>query len=141
VASSNLDLVRSILNAWGQGDIEPVLREHFESGARLDLSENVFNPAVYQGYEEIARHRREVADVWAVFEIEIERFFEGEHAVVAFTREHGRGVSGVEVDRHTAALFRLREGKVSEVRFYLDRHRALADLGLAPEGKAADAPD
>jgi len=129
--SENLDLVRSILKPWGRGKLEPVLREHFEPTARVDLSENVFNPAVYEGYEEIARHRREVADVWAVFEIEVERIFEGRHAVVAFTHEHGRGeVSGVEVDRHTAALFRLRDGKVSEVRFYLDRDRALADLGL-----------
>jgi ketosteroid isomerase-like protein len=61
--------------------------------------------------------------------------------VVAFTHERGRGASGVDVDRRTAALFRLEDGKVSEVRFYLDRDRALADLGLAPEDDAAQAAD
>jgi ketosteroid isomerase-like protein len=40
------------------------------------------------------------------------------------------GVSGVDVDRRTAFLFRLADGKVSEVRVYLDRDRALADLGV-----------
>jgi ketosteroid isomerase-like protein len=130
--SENLDLVRSILQSWGEGDnVETVLHEHFEPSARLDLSELVFNPAVFEGYEEIARQRREVNDVWDTFGIEVEEFFDGEHAVVAFTHERGRGVSGVDVDRRTAFLFRLADGKVSEVRVYLDRDRALADLGLA----------
>ncbi len=140
-ASSNPDLVRSILKAWGQGDIETVLREHFQPSARLDLSELIFNAAVYEGYEEIARQRREVNEVWETFEVEVEQLFEGERAVVAFTHERGRGVSGVDVDRRTAFLFRLADGKISEVRVYLDRARALADLGLAPEGEPADQPD
>jgi len=128
VASSNLDLVRSILKAWGQGDVETALREHFQPSARLDLSELTFNAAVYEGYDEIARQRREVNDVWETFEVEVEQLVEGEHAVVAFTHERGRGVSGVDVDRRSAFLFRLADGKVSEVRLYLDRDRALADL-------------
>jgi hypothetical protein len=34
--SVNLDPVRSIFNAWAQGDIETFLREHFQPTARLD---------------------------------------------------------------------------------------------------------
>ena len=135
--SANLDLVRSIFQAWTHGDVEGVLREHFEPTARLDLSENIFNPAVYVGYEEIARQRREVNDVWEVFEVEVERLFEGDDAVVAFTHEHGRGeASGVEVDQDTAFLFRLRDSMVIEVRAYRDRDRAIADLRLTPEDEA-----
>jgi ketosteroid isomerase-like protein len=137
--SANLDLVRSIFQAWTHGDVENVLREHFEPTASLDVSDNTFNPAVYVGYEEIARQRRDVNDVWELFEIEVERLFEGKDMVVAFTHEHGRGkASGVEVDRDSAFLFRLRDGKVSGVRAYLDRDHALADLGLAPEGEATE---
>jgi ketosteroid isomerase-like protein len=128
--SANLDLVRSIFQAWTHGDIEIVVREYFEPTARLDLSENIFNPAVYEGYEAIARQRRGVNDVWDQFEVEVERLFECEGAVVAFMHERVRGeASGVEVDRDTAFLFRLRDGKVTEVRGYRDRDRALADLG------------
>ena len=54
--------------------------------------------------------------------------------MVAFTHERGRGVSGVDVDRRTAALFRLADGKVSEVRFYLDRAAALEAAGIANLG-------
>jgi hypothetical protein len=62
--SANLDLVRPIFTAWAQGDIEKFLREHFQPTARPDLSELIFNPAVYEGYEEISRQRREVNEVW-----------------------------------------------------------------------------
>jgi ketosteroid isomerase-like protein len=89
--SANLDLVRSVFNAWAQDDIETFLREHFQPTARLDLSELTFGPAVYDGYEEISRQRREVNDVWETFELDVEQLFEGEHAVVAFTHERGRG--------------------------------------------------
>jgi ketosteroid isomerase-like protein len=132
VSPTNLELIRAVLEAWGRGDIEEPLREHFEPTARLDLSENIFNSAVYEGYDDIARQRREVSEVWDHFKIEVEQFFEGKDVVVAHTHEHGRGkASGVEVDRDTAFLFRLHEGKISEVRSYRDRDRALADAGLA----------
>jgi ketosteroid isomerase-like protein len=127
-----LELIRAVFEAWGRGDVEEPFREHFEPTARLDLSEHIFNPAVYEGYDDIARQRRDVSDVWDHFQIEVEQFFEGKDVVVVYTHEHGRGKgSGVEVDRDTAFLFRLREGKICEVRGYRDRERALVDAGFA----------
>jgi len=99
---------------------------------RLDLSERVFNPAVYEGYEGIIRWREEVQEIWESYISEPEKFFAGEDVVVVFTREIGRGgSSGVEVNRRTALLFRLRTGRVSEIRLYHDRDRAMRDAGLA----------
>jgi hypothetical protein len=50
----------------------------------------------------------------------------------------GRGrTSGLEVAQvwsDTAAVFQMRRRKVTKLILYLDRERALADLGLAPEG-------
>jgi ketosteroid isomerase-like protein len=132
VLPTNLELIRAVFEAWGCGDVEEPLREYFEPAARLDLSEHIFNPAVYEGYDDIARQRREVSDVWDHFEIEVEQYCEGTDVVAAYTHEHGRGKgSGVEVQRDTAFLFRLREGKIHEVRNYRNRERALADAGLA----------
>ena len=99
---------------------------------RLDLSERVFNPDIYEGYDGIMRWRAEVGEVWESYRSEPEDFFDGDDVVVVFTRERGRAKgSGIEVDQHpTALLFRLRAGRVSEIRLYHDRKRALQDAGL-----------
>ena len=98
---------------------------------RLDLSERIFNPEVYEGYAGVLRWRSEVSDVWASYVTSPEEFFAGEDVVVAFTREVGRGGgSGVEVERDTALLVRVRDGRICEFRLYHDRGRALADAGL-----------
>jgi hypothetical protein len=57
----------------------------------------------------------------------------------------GRGKgSGLELDALStrgADVVNVRHGKVTKVVMYFDRERALADLGLALEGDAANASD
>jgi len=103
-----------------------------DPAVRLDLSERVFNPAVYEGYAGVMRWRADVGDVWDSYRSEPEEFFDGDEVVVVFTRERGRAKGrGIEVDQHpTALLCRLRSGRVSEIRLYHDRERALRDAGL-----------
>jgi ketosteroid isomerase-like protein len=128
MSQQNVELVRRALTARRSEFIELL-----DPSVRLDLSERVFNPAVYEGYEGIMRWRAEVGDVWESYRSEPEEFFDGDEVVVVFTRERGRAKgSGIEVDQHpTALLCRLRTGRVSEIRLYHDRERALADAGLA----------
>src|SRR2546423_8994304 len=126
----------------GQDNVEVVRRaliarrsefaDLLDPAVRLDLSERVFNPAVYEGYEGVMRWRADVGDVWDSYRSEPEEFFHGDEVVVVFTRERGRAKgSGIEVDQHpTALLCRLRSGRVSEIRLYHNRARALRDAGL-----------
>jgi len=127
VSQENLELVRRALSAR-RSEFERLL----DPAVRLDLSERVFNPAVYEGYEGVLRWRADVGDVWESYRSEPEEFFDGDEVVVVFTRERGRAKgSGIEVDQHpTALLCRLRGGRVSEIRLYHDRGRALRDAGL-----------
>jgi hypothetical protein len=56
--------------------------------------------------------------------------------VLAHRSGHGKA-SGLELGQlrtHGALLFQLRDGKVRRITGYNDRERALADLGLTPEG-------
>ncbi len=123
----NLELARRALSAPRRSEFV----ELFDPTVRLDLSERVFNPELYEGYEGLTRWRADVEDVWESYRVEPEEFFEGDDVVVVFTRERGRGKgSRVVVDRPIAFLFRLRANKVSEIRLYVDRKRALRDAGL-----------
>ena len=128
MSQENVEIVRRTLTARKGEDLAELL----DPTVRLDLSERVFNPAVYEGYEGLTRWRADVEDVWESYRAEPEEFFEGDEVVVAFTHERGRGRgSGVNVDRHVAFLCRFSAGRVSEIRLYLDREQALRDAGLA----------
>jgi|ERR1017187_2001048 ketosteroid isomerase-like protein len=128
MSQENVEVVRRALKAR-RSEFEELI----DPAVRLDLSERVFNPAVYEGYEGLLLWRAEVAEVWESYRSEPERFFDGDEVVVVFTRERGHAKgSGIEVDqRPTALLCRLRAGRVSEFRLYHDRERALQDAGLA----------
>jgi ketosteroid isomerase-like protein len=128
MSQENVDVVRRALTAR-RSEFADLL----DPAVRLDLSERVFNPAVYEGYEGVMRWRAEVGDVWESYRSEPEQFFDGDEVIVVFTRERGRAKgSGIEVDQHpTALLCRLRARRVSEIRLYHDRERALRDAGLA----------
>src|SRR6267143_5254869 len=117
MARENIELVRRALMARRSEFVELL-----DPAVRLDLSERVFNPAVYVGFEGIMRWRADVGDVWESYRSEPEAFFDGDEVVVVFTRERGRAKgSGIEVDQHpTALLCRLRAGRVSEIRLYHD---------------------
>lgn len=128
MSQEDVEVVRRALTAR-RSEFVDVL----DPAVRLDLSERVFNPAVYDGYEGVMRWRADVGDVWDFYRSEPEELFGGDEVVVVFTRERGRAKgSGIEVDqRPTALLCRLRAGRVSEIRLYHDRERALRDAGLA----------
>jgi ketosteroid isomerase-like protein len=127
MSRENVELVRRALSAPRRSEFV----ELFDPTVRLDVSERVFNPEMYEGYDGLTRWRADVEDVWESYRMEQEEFFEGDDVVVAFTRERGRGKgSRVVVDRPIAFLFRLRGGRVSEIRLYVDRERALRAAGL-----------
>ena len=127
MSHENVEIVRRALVAR-RSEFADLL----DPAVRLDLSERVFNPAVYEGYAGVMRWRADIGDVWESYRSEPEEFFHGDEVVVVFTRERGRAKgSGIEVEQHpTALLCRLRAGRVSEIRLYHDRELALRDAGL-----------
>jgi ketosteroid isomerase-like protein len=127
MSSENVEIVRRAANAR-RSEFEELL----DPAVRLDLSERVFNPAVYEGYDGILRWRAEVKDVWESYVSDPQEFFDCGQAVVVITHERGRGRgSGVEVDRQTALVYKLRDRRVSEIRLYHDREQAMRDAGFA----------
>jgi ketosteroid isomerase-like protein len=93
---------------------------------RLDMSDRVFNPAVYEGHAGIRQFYAEVRDVWEIYVWEPEQLIEAGSDVIALLRSTGRGrESGAEVERETAIVWSLRERRLTGLRFYRNRDEAL----------------
>jgi ketosteroid isomerase-like protein len=139
MASTNLDLVRSIFSDWERGD--------FSSAAWAD-PEIEFVMAdgpmagSWKGLAGMAEAQREWLTAWEKLRQEPEEYREldGER-ILALHRFSARGKgSGLEVGHirtEAAALFHFRDGKVFKLVHYFDRRRALADLGLASEAASS----
>ena len=131
--SANLDLVKSIYAAWEKGD--------FGSADRADPE---IDFAMAGGLIE-GRWKGidEMADAWgamlAAYDALIavpEEFRElDEERVLVFLTNAGRGrESGIEIgpiSTRAANVFKVRDGKVTELTLYWSRERALEELDLS----------
>ncbi len=130
--SANLDLVRSIYADWERGDyssrdwahpeIEFVDVEGPERGSSTGLV------GMRDSFRSWLR-------AWEQFRLEAEEYRElDDQRLLVLDHLSGRGkTSGLELEQMRAAgawLFHVHGGKVTRMVRYLDRDRALADLGL-----------
>jgi ketosteroid isomerase-like protein len=134
--SANLDLVRSIYADWERGDYssvdwaDPNIEWVVDGGP---------DAGVFKGREAAAKAWREVLRAFANHRSEVDEIREiDDERVLVLVRLRGRGkTSGLPLDQtqsKVAALYHVRDGRVIRNVLYFDRDRALADLGLAPEG-------
>lgn len=131
--SGRLDLVRRAHNALNSGDVRALL-EDCDPGFRLDMSDRVLNPAVYEGHEGIRRFVTEVHEAWEKFTWEPEELIESGDLVLALICSTGRGRgSGLELDRRAAMLWRVPAERAVSLQFFRDRDAAREAAGLKPK--------
>jgi ketosteroid isomerase-like protein len=134
--SENLDLVRSIYAAWERGDFRGA--DWAEPEIEFVVADGP-SPGTWKGLTGMAESTRDYLGAWADFGLEAEEYREldGKRVLVLMLRR-GRGrTSGLELGKvgaKSASVFHIRDGSVTRLVLYFDRDRALADLGLAPEG-------
>jgi ketosteroid isomerase-like protein len=138
-ASANLDLVRSIYAAWERGDFSSTDWAHPE--IEWVLADGP-SPGRWTGVAGMTEGWRGWMTAWKEFRVEADDYRELDHGrVLVLVEFGGRGMtSGVDVGQMRtmgAALWHVRDGKVRQMVGYWDRERALADLGLTPEGEAS----
>jgi ketosteroid isomerase-like protein len=132
MASTNLDLVRSIYADWERGDFseaewaDPEIECVFADGP---------DPASSTGLAGMAASMRAWISAWEDFRVQAEEYRELDaERVLTLVRLSARGkASGLELGQMLtkgANLFHIRVGRVSRVVIYADRERAFADLGL-----------
>ena len=136
MASGNLDLVRSIYAAWERGDFSSAQWAHPQiEYVRADGPE----PGTWTGLTRMAEAARTYLDAWNDFRFVADEYRELDSGrVLVLYHFFGRGkTSGVELEQvrtEAAHVFHVSGDQVVKFVIYLDRDRALADLGLAPDG-------
>jgi ketosteroid isomerase-like protein len=130
--SENLELVRSIFEAWERGDFssaswaDPAIEYAHADGP---------DPGAWTGLAEMAVAFGDWLSAWQDYSVERDecRELAGERVIVLYRRSGTGKTSGLklgEVAANGAILFHVHDGKVTRLVHYLDRDRAFADLGL-----------
>jgi ketosteroid isomerase-like protein len=140
MASANVEIVREVMSLVEDarnGDLSRLeqqiarLRDLVTDDAEIDMSTRVFNPEVYRGLDGMRRLLGEVREVWEEWHVIPERFVDAGDRVVVIETVHARGRgSGVELDSRTAAMWTLRNGRVTGVRTGIEIEEALKAVGM-----------
>jgi ketosteroid isomerase-like protein len=135
VASTNLDLVRSIYAARERGDYSSVEWAHPE--IEFVIADGP-NPGTWLGLAGMAEGWRAWVSAWDEFRGEADDYRElDDERVLVLVHMSGRGkTSGLELKQlraKGATLYHIRDGKVIRAVHYLDCERAFAELSLAPK--------
>jgi ketosteroid isomerase-like protein len=129
--SANLDLVRSIFADWERGDFSSV--EWADPEVEFVLAEGL-EPGTWTGVSAWMEWRDDFMSAWEGYSLKADEYREvDDERVLVLATGHGRGrASGLELRGSGvgAVLFHVRDGKVTREVAYLERDRALADLGL-----------
>jgi ketosteroid isomerase-like protein len=131
MSQENVKAVHRIYEHLNRGDVEGVA-ELCADDFHMDMTERVFNPDTYRGYEGIRRFYDGVRDAWESYIWTVEDARVAGNMVVALLHCQGQSrIGGPGVDWRVAWLWKFQEGRAVTTRFYRDRERALEAAGLA----------
>ena len=131
--SENMVLVRSIYADWERGEFDGADWAHPEIEF---VAVDGPDPGVSRGLGEMAATFRTWLRLWKGFRLAADEYRSlGSESVFVLDHLCGQGkTSGMDlgqIQTRGAWVFQIRDGKVVRMARYLDRDRALADLGLA----------
>jgi ketosteroid isomerase-like protein len=113
------------------GPANRLLRELVHERFELHLPPIYPDSQVFHGPDGLKRWTVRIKEVWGEWRFELERFIDlGERVVGLVHLVAQGGMSGVRLERDTAHVWTLADGKVTRCEVYLDRSEALNVLGL-----------
>jgi ketosteroid isomerase-like protein len=140
MSSANVETVRRVYADWiARG------RAVFDDGAELAVVGSDFElhpdpdawwvgmDDTYLGPDGVRRYMSAVYEAFVDYRPEVEDVLDAGDRVVTLAIEHGRGRdSGAQVEEsRTAHVWTFEDGRAVRLDLYLDRDRALRDVGLA----------
>jgi ketosteroid isomerase-like protein len=131
MSQENVEIVRRCLEAFSRGDYEAAM-EAIDPSIEYDLT-HFPDGKVYLGHEGVREAFRIWLGTWEDYRHEVDELTDlGNDEVLGLVRESGRGKgSGIELERPTAAVWTLRDGKAIRIRFYPGKAEALEAAGFS----------
>jgi ketosteroid isomerase-like protein len=129
MSQANVEVVREVIalmNRGAGGELEPRLLDLVDADVQVDMSRRLLHPDIYQGHPGLLRLRREVPELWDGFLLTPERIMDaGESVMVIDTQRVQRSAGGGVVERRSAVIWTVRNGRVIRVEVGLDPQEAL----------------
>jgi ketosteroid isomerase-like protein len=130
MSEENVELMRQAIEAWNMGDLEAWADFLTDDVVWHPLAENT-QTAPVRGKEATLEFVRDWIAPWQAYTAEVRRFIDAGDAVVALTTQTGRHESGTEVTIEMHAVGLIRDGKLAEMRWFLDERDALDAAGIS----------
>ena len=130
MSHENVEIVLRGVAAMNRGDAE-AFNALCDARFEMRLSGAVGEPVRYVGADGVSQFFRDMGESWAEWGFEVEGARDLDDRVLITGRQRGRGrASGVEVDSARACVVALRDGAVTELRYFTEPAEALKAVGL-----------
>jgi ketosteroid isomerase-like protein len=131
VSEGGEELIRRLCDALNSDDIGRAIDLTHPEVVQYGTVGGMDQDLVLRGQEAIVDYWTDVAATWASLTYDPERIDQSGDVILVFWRETARSLRGdLELQTNTATVFRLREGKIGEIRGFMDRDEAVRAAGL-----------
>jgi ketosteroid isomerase-like protein len=130
MSRQNVEIVRECIESFQRGDYATAM-EALDPEIEYELT-HFPDGKIYHGHDGVREAFRIWIGTWEDYRQELDELIDaGDNEVIALVREFGRGIgSGIELERPTAGVWTLRNGKAVRIRFYEGREAALEAVAL-----------
>jgi ketosteroid isomerase-like protein len=131
VISDAVEVVRELAAALNADDVQGLARLMDPEIVQYGTRGGVDQGRVIRGREAVLAYWDEIGEAWESQTFEPQDVLEGDGVVVALWHETAQiRESDLEVESNTASLIKVRDGRVVEMRGYMDPDEALRAAGL-----------
>ena len=130
MSQENVEIVLRGVDAMNRGD-EETFKALWDARFEMRLVGAVGEPVSYVGADGVSEFFHDMGETWSDWSFEVERARDLDQHVLITGRQRGRGRgSGVEVDSPRACIVAVRDGAVTEIRYFTEPADALEAVGL-----------
>jgi ketosteroid isomerase-like protein len=128
---AHVDQLKSFYDALGRGDVDSAV-DLCDPEVQVYLNPDVVAAVPPKGHKEVASYLHGWLDSWDKYVPRPQEFVEAGDQVVVLVELSARGRnSRFEIEDETADVFRFADGKIVQLRLYVDRAVAQRATGLA----------